>query len=225
MTVHFHTNNTNACGFKGESTTDVMKVTCKRCKATKAYKEALAAYLAEQDKKVKAEQEALTSELLMEAEICEKAVEEAIGKVSTNEVRLHFNRSKYQRTEGLFGYNTLDCGDDVAAFLRSRTFEGTVDTIVNVADSLGIKEFKKGFPATAEAIKARYDHLNWGMKRMNLGNLLRGMLSKFFAKEDINLQLIQDVEIGNIYVDENGELSFPEDEMYNEGYIKAPIAR
>lgn len=220
MTVHFHTNNTNACGFKGESTTDVMKVTCKRCKATKAYQEALAAYLAEQDKKVKDEQEVLVATLTADHNENEKIIESTCG----NKTRLHFNRSKYQRTEGLFGYNTLDCGDDVAAFLRSRTFEGTVDTIVNVADSLGVKEFKKGFPATADAIKERYNHLNWGMKRMNLGNLLRGMLSKFFAKEDINLQLIQDVEIGNIYVDENGELSFPEDEMYNEGYIKAPIA-
>lgn len=222
MTVHFHTNNTNAnaCGFKGESTTDVMKVTCKRCKATKAYKEALAAYLAEQDKKVKAEQEALVATLIVDHDEKEKAIESICG----NKTRLNFNRSKYQRTEGLFGYNTLDCGDDVATFLRSRTFEGTVETIINVADSLGVKEFKKGFPATADAIKARYEHLNWGMKRMNLGNLLRGMLSKFFAKEDINLQLIQDVEIGNIYVDKNGELSFPEDEMYNEGYIKAPIA-
>lgn len=170
---------------------------------------------------VKAEQEALSATLIADHDEHEKAIESICG----SKTRLHFNRSKYQRTEGLFGYNTLDCGDDVAAFLRSRTFGETVDTIVNVADSLGIKEFKKGFPATAEAIKARYSHLNWGMKRMNLGNLLRGMLSKFFAKEDINLQLISDLDIGNIYVDDNGELSFPEDEMYNEGYIKAPIAR
>lgn len=219
MTIHFHTNGTNSCGFKGESTVDVTKVTCKRCMATKAYKEALAAHLAEQDKKVKAEQEALVATLIADHDENEKVVESICG----NKTRLHFNRNKYQKSVGIFGYNTLDCGDDVAAFLRSRTYEGTIETVVNVADSLGIKEFKKGFAATKDAIKARYDHLNVGMKRMNLGNLLRGMLSKFFDKEDINLQLIQDVEIGNIYVDENGELSFPE-EMYNEGYIRAPIS-
>lgn len=58
----------------------------------------------------------------------------------------------------------LDCGDEVAAKLRAMT----IDEVYEYAAKLT--------QGTSKALKAKYEGLNTGMQRMNLGNMIRKAL-------------------------------------------------
>jgi len=62
------------------------------------------------------------------------------------------------------GFRYIDNGDDVAEKLRGLHIEEVYSV---VAATLGLK---------AKELKAKYEHLNVGMQRMALGNLMRGHL-------------------------------------------------
>ena len=55
----------------------------------------------------------------------------------------------------------VDCGDEVAEELRPLTLEKVYATVA------------KGTGATAKSLHEKYNHLNLGQQRMNLGNMLR----------------------------------------------------
>jgi hypothetical protein len=65
---------------------------------------------------------------------------------------------------------TIDCGDDLAEELRECSLEEVY--------ALAAKELGE----TKKALHDKYDHLNTGMQRMNLGNRIRGARNKA-AKE------------------------------------------
>lgn len=67
--------------------------------------------------------------------------------------------SHYERVNG-----SLDCGDRVAVKLRGKTLDEVYDIVASVV------------LVPVNELKTRYAHLNVGMQRMNLGNVLRGAL-------------------------------------------------
>lgn len=64
--------------------------------------------------------------------------------------------SKYERTKG-----SMDCADPVALSLRGSTLD----------DVYAIASEATGYPV--DELRQKYAHLNLGMQRMNLGNLIR----------------------------------------------------
>lgn len=64
------------------------------------------------------------------------------------------------------GNKSLDNGDAVALLLRGADLETVY--------SIGAKELG----VSVEALKAKYQHLNPGQQRMNIGNRVRGALRK-----------------------------------------------
>ncbi|MCK5600988.1 hypothetical protein KAR91_03905 [Candidatus Pacearchaeota archaeon] len=97
------------------------------------------------------------------------------------EVRLKPDHSKYGHAAKADGKKAYDNGDPTATFLRSCSLERSYALVVAF-----------GMPDQHD----KYEHLNKGMQRMNLGNKLRGVLQreKFESFEDaitaheINLQ-------------------------------------
>lgn len=79
------------------------------------------------------------------------------------------------------GRPTIDRDDAVAQVLRSLSLAETYTYVARVLQSLEIETVGSGSRkmGTGEAdFRARYSHLNPGMQRMNLGNVLRGVLNR-----------------------------------------------
>lgn len=75
----------------------------------------------------------------------------------------HFvDLSNYKEVKSASGNASLDNGDEVAKQLR----EKPLDDVYSIA--------AKVLREPVKALKARYEHLNVGMQRMNLGNRIRG---------------------------------------------------
>ena len=72
------------------------------------------------------------------------------------------------------GRVSVDSGDAVAAFLRGKCIEDCYHDVVRLLllNEVAVTSRRKT-PINVEALKTRYQHLNIGMQRMNLGNLLR----------------------------------------------------
>ena len=72
--------------------------------------------------------------------------------------------SDYTRHTTVAGNVSLHNGDKVAKSLAGNTLD---ETYGEAAKALGV---------TVASLKSRYAHLNPGMQRMNLGNVIRGAL-------------------------------------------------
>lgn len=79
---------------------------------------------------------------------------------------------------------------DVSDYVRAKTAAGNVSLHNGdrVAKALAGKPIEDAYKAAAEAVgetqvslRSRYNHLNLGMQRMCLGNLVRGAMSKAAA--------------------------------------------
>lgn len=79
----------------------------------------------------------------------------------------HFDLSRYfvsdVRTPA--GRRTLDCADDISVQLRGLSITEVYD------------EASKVLGESVEALTLKYEHLNIGMQRMNLGNRIRGAIA------------------------------------------------
>jgi hypothetical protein len=69
--------------------------------------------------------------------------------------------SDYVRVKSATGHDSLDCNDETAKQLRGVTLE---QAYARAAKTLGESE---------RTLRRRYGHLNRGMQRMVIGNLLR----------------------------------------------------
>ena len=90
------------------------------------------------------------------------------------EIRLKFDLTKYKRTEDVrtkAGRASLDNDDSVAQYLRGKDLENLYGFVSKHVSTLRDSEIP------VDQLKDRYKHLNPGMQRMNLGNLLRGAMS------------------------------------------------
>jgi hypothetical protein len=76
---------------------------------------------------------------------------------------LHYGASKVQLEDGSVK-RALDCGDEVASKMRGMTLD---QAYAFAAKTLQTDE---------KTLRARYENLNLGMQRMNLGNLVRKAL-------------------------------------------------
>lgn len=74
------------------------------------------------------------------------------------------------------GRKSIDSGDMVAAKFRGLALE---DAYQLAADEMSRWAVKESDIPTIDGLKARYGHLNAGMQRMNLGNLVRGAMSRY----------------------------------------------
>jgi hypothetical protein len=74
--------------------------------------------------------------------------------------------SKYQKVKSASGGASLNNGDEVAQALTG----ATLDEVYRLAS--------KALGETQKALKEKYEHLNEGMQRMNLGNRIRGAVAK-----------------------------------------------
>ena len=70
--------------------------------------------------------------------------------------------SDYQRVKSAAGNHSLDCGDGVAKQLRGLDLDAAFQLVA------------KATGESQRALRKRYAHLNSGMQRMVVGNLLRG---------------------------------------------------
>ncbi len=88
-------------------------------------------------------------------------------------VRLHPNMENYVKGLGSTptGRDTIDIDDDVAKQLRGMDFETAAKAVAKTATALGE-------PYTGKELIEKYQHLNPGMQRMNLGNKLRGAIKR-----------------------------------------------
>lgn len=74
-----------------------------------------------------------------------------------------YHSAKVKMSDGTIK-RALDCGDEVAAKLRAMT--------LNEVYAFAVKVCK----TTDKSLRAKYENLNTGMQRMNLGNLIRKAL-------------------------------------------------
>jgi hypothetical protein len=74
--------------------------------------------------------------------------------------------SHYTPVVSASGNSSLDNGDDVATKLRGKDLNEVYSIVAKTV----------GEPI--KALKAKYEHLNVGMQRMNLGNKYRGALNE-----------------------------------------------
>jgi hypothetical protein len=80
--------------------------------------------------------------------------------------------TKYQKTKAASGGASMNNGDAVAQALNGATLD---ETYRLAAKALG---------ETQKALKEKYEHLNEGMQRMNLGNRIRGAVAKMEKAEE-----------------------------------------
>lgn len=103
------------------------------------------------------------------------APSEAVEKTEAKEPAVKINRDKYVATRTASGAKSLSNGDEVAILLEGLP----VNALHDIAD----KAFKDN------DFRERYAKLNKGMQRMNLGNRLRGWITK---RDEANLKLVAD---------------------------------
>lgn len=102
-------------------------------------------------------------------------------------VRLNPNWDKYvtggedSRTVTISGRKTVDINDLVAQDLRANTIDEVYVKVAFYLATFDIHEIGKKnarFPTTVEGLISKYEHLNIGMQRMNLGNLVRNAMDR-----------------------------------------------
>jgi hypothetical protein len=88
-------------------------------------------------------------------------------------VRLYPKMENYVKGLGSTpsGRSTIDINDDVAEQLRGMNFKEAANCVAKAMTELGEK-------TTAKELVEKYDHLNPGMQRMNLGNRLRSSIRR-----------------------------------------------
>lgn len=129
-----------------------------------------------------------------------EAIEEASRDADETEVRaprLHFDKSKYvvheETTEN--GTNIVDVDDTVAGILRSltldqayaKTWEIVTGGVSGAGFELGSGK-KKEQIYSVDDLKARYADRNRGMQRMNLGNIIRGVIKNQAKTEETDAE-------------------------------------
>lgn len=97
-----------------------------------------------------------------------------VGSVIPKEIRARYVVHKGVKTAG--GSNAIDNNDQVALELRSRPLDEVYEFAANHLKTYGIT-------TSVAELKARYNKLNVGMQRMNLGNLIRGAGRKLEAEK------------------------------------------
>lgn len=105
-----------------------------------------------------------TAKTKTKAPVKAKAVNDGNGKAKRG--ALSVDLDKYSKVKGSDGKATLDIGDDTAKVFR--------DMDINEQYSYA----SKVLGVTAKELRAKYQHLNPGMQRMNLGNRVRAALAK-----------------------------------------------
>lgn len=97
-------------------------------------------------------------------------------------VRIRANLDKYiiggddGKSVTITGRKTVDIGDLVATHFRTKTLDEIYSLTSYYLHEMDVREIGRGgdvAPTTVKALEARYSHLNPGMQRMNLGNLVR----------------------------------------------------
>ena len=92
-----------------------------------------------------------------------KTLAEATDAALIEEVRLKPDHTKYGHAVKTDGKKAYDNGDPTATFLRSCSLERSYALVT----AFGMPD-----------MLPKYEHLNKGMQRMNLGNKLRGVLQR-----------------------------------------------
>lgn len=100
-------------------------------------------------------------------------VRKAASTDDTRLIKADLSRYEVADVKTASGRKAIDIGDKVAKTLRGADIS---DAYRAAADATG---------ETQKALRERYQHLNPGMQRMNLGNLIRGAASKA-AREKAN---------------------------------------
>ena len=111
---------------------------------------------------------------------CEKAWSLKTGrevKVMDGVIRLHPDLARYVKHDEITasGRKVLDINDSVADALRGLNLEDCFRQTARYLAALGVAAAPKR-PVTMSGLMAKYGHLNPGMQRMCLGNLLRGAI-------------------------------------------------
>lgn len=111
---------------------------------------------------------------------CEKAWSLKTGrevKVMDSRIHLEPDLTRYVRHTEVTasGRKVLDINDSVADALRGLNLEDCFRQTARYLAALGVAATPKR-PVTMSGLQAKYGHLNPGMQRMSLGNLLRGAL-------------------------------------------------
>lgn len=88
------------------------------------------------------------------------------------EVRIKPKLENYVGGVSGSGKRTKNCGDDIAQALDGFTLE-EVQSVASKMRDIPVKE-----------LAAKYEHLNIGQQRMNLGNLIRGAVAKLDKAHD-----------------------------------------
>lgn len=92
-------------------------------------------------------------------------------------VRLHPDLTHYVKhtVKTVTGRSCLDIDDQVAFALRGLNVDDCYRQTSRYLIAMGVTPTAKR-PTTMSGLRAKYGHLNPGMQRMNLGNILRGAL-------------------------------------------------
>jgi len=98
---------------------------------------------------------------------------ETEGNEDDDAVRLHPKMENYVKGLGSTpsGRDTIDINDNVAEQLRGMNFKEAASAVAKSMTDMGEK-------TTAKELVEKYDHLNPGMQRMNLGNRLRSCIRR-----------------------------------------------
>lgn len=83
----------------------------------------------------------------------------------------------YEKTEAASGNASYDTGDKVAKSLRGMTLEEVYTEAARAIKESGDKELGTTIGDIETVLRERYEGLNPGMQRMNLGNRIRGALN------------------------------------------------
>lgn len=104
----------------------------------------------------------------------------AKAKKKSDQVKIGPNLENYAAGRNAKGKISFNSGDDVAQLLEGLDLK----QVVKVASSfLGV---------TAISINNDYNHLNAGQKRMNIGNRIRGMVTRYDeTKEGSGLRVLK----------------------------------
>jgi len=107
------------------------------------------------------------------SELTTKTVKATEDDDDDDVVRLHPNMDNYVKGLGSTpsGRDTIDIDDDVAKQLRGMDFSTAAKAVARAMNEMGEK-------TTGAALIEKYEHLNPGMQRMNLGNKLRGAIKR-----------------------------------------------
>lgn len=106
------------------------------------------------------------------------------AKADKTEPRVHrikgavVRLEEYTQTQSAAGHTSYDNGDEVATKLRGKDLDLVYEAVAKVLAKLEGEDAGK----VEKALKAKYQHLNVGMQRMNLGNRLRGAYREMSAE-------------------------------------------